>query len=609
MSYTIEKGTNDIVIKGFENGIADDPYEGISDMRNINIISVPKEGFVNFSTQSVAPPTITTGTITSVDSGTDTITFSGGVGGIENNMAVVFAGTVPNGVVAGTVYYIKGKSGSTFQLSNVIILTDTVNITNTTTGATFTFFTMASPKFFTYNPVLGQGTTFMVDASGQVWTNSNGTNTSGTASGYWIYTGNNGGTGGGQNGNGLQVYIASNNTQYLFVWRNSAIDYMRCERTTLGNSVWVYGWKPSDGTTANANGSCGLKMGSGANFSHETYLAPDNVVYFCDLQWIGRFFEQTGQVFLPTDITTYIYDETRLLPYTDIAQSLSFLGTNLMIGGQQNVIYPWDTTSPTFSYPILLSEYNVSRMVTVNTTTFIFVGNRGRIYYTNGTNAQLYKKLPDHLSGTIEPYYLWGGATSNKNQLYFSAYVTDNANNVISQYGGVWAVDLDSKAIRLVNKLSYGTYAGYSTAMIPSFAANPAGAGLFIGWYDGTNFGVDKTISTPYTGGESIIDSDLIPIGTFLRPTTNGTMEFKLSVPLVTGETVSMWYRQKFSDSFTQVGSTTTSTTNGAGTTFSDNTQNINFQSSQWVQMRVVLTSTASSPSYCRLTEMRIGSV
>src|SRR6185436_20752214 len=132
---------------------------------------------------------------------------------------------------------------------------------------------------------------------------------------------------------------------------------------------------------------------------------------------------------------------------------------------------------------------------------------RGRIYITNGTNAQFYRKLPDHLSGVVEPYYVWGGACSNKNQLYFSAQVTDNSGSATSTMGGLWAIDLDNKAIRLSNQLSYGTYAGYSTAMIPNFSSTAAGTGLFMGWDSGAStYGIDTTLTTPYTGSQAYID-------------------------------------------------------------------------------------------------------
>jgi len=68
---------------------------------------------------------------------------------------------------------------------------------------------------------------------------------------------------------------------------------------------------------------------------------------------------------------------------------------------------------------------------------------------------------------------------------------------------------------------------------------------------------------------------------------------------MATNESVSIYYRTKLSDVFTLI---FTSTGNGV---FSD-ISSTNFNNAQWVQLRAVLNSTASSPSYVRMTEIRI---
>lgn len=597
MAYYIDRRDNSIVINGFENGIADSPYEGISDIRNINLISIPQEASVNFSTSKISPPTAITGTIASVNATTDIITFTGGTN-LESNMAVVFAGSLPTGLVAGTVYWIEILSPTTMRVYSNISLNTLIDLTTTTAGGTFTTQTMNIPKYFTYNPI--QGYYYMVDAIGQVWTNASQFTGTGTNH-YFIYAGNSGGSGA-KNGNGLVLYMGSDGAQWLFTFRNSCIDYTRAEEGLLNNTSWVYGWNPVTGGSA---AYTTLKTGTNINNPHEAIVAPDNKVYFTDSNWIDRFYQASPTTaFDPTNTTTYVWDQTQVLPFTDLAQCLAPLGNSILVGGRVNVVYPWDTFDPLPSYPILVAESNIVKMVTVNTNTFLFVGNRGRIYITNGSQAQLYKKIPDHISGTVEPYYTWGGATSNKNQLYFSASVTTNAGVANNNYGGLWAIDLDTKALRLTNKLSYNTYAGYATAIIPNFASTPAGTGLYIGWNDGASgYGIDTTISTPYTGGESIIVSDLIPVGTFDKPTDYERIEYKLSRPLVSGESVSIYARLIFDTSDTGFG--TAILTDSTAGNYSSSAP-INFKNAQWLQLEAILVSTASSPSYVRLTEFRI---
>lgn len=603
MAYHIdETDENALVFDGHRDGIADSPYEGISDMRNVNIIPIPTEASVNFATSQISPPTIATGTVTSANAGTDYLTYTGAAN-LENYMTIVFSATTVGGVSTGTSYWIKNLGGAgagTFQLTSDYYQANLVNISGTGTG-TFSVAKVGTdpitgqsgaPVGFTYDSV--DSAYFMLESKGALWTNLHT-----TTSGYWTYVGPSG-TAQTNQGCGLAYYQAfdgaSSGHRYVFVFRQQTIDYFN-----IGTGAWVFGWRPATGAGSYASAT----LNTQTNF-HQAYVGTDNVLYWCDGAYIGSVFEKIDGPpqtisFDPSNTATYTYALQALaLPVQDQAQCLAELGINLLIGGKQNKIYPWDRTSTSFTYPILLSEFNIQQMVTVNTNTFIFVGNRGRIYITNGTNAQLYKKLPDHLSGVVEPYYVWGGACSNKNQIYFSAQVLNNAGMALNVMGGVWAVDLDNKAIRLANELSYNTYAGYSTAMIPNFSSTASGTGLWIGWDNGSSgYGIDTTLSTPYTGSQAYIDYDYVPIGTILRPNTPKKVEYKLAVPLASGESVSIYYRLKFSDSYELV------FTGSTAGTFSD-TANCNFENAQWVQLRAVLNSTVTTPSFTRLTEIRI---
>lgn len=604
MAYHFDQYDRSLVIDGFEKGIADSPYQGISDERNVNIISVPGEASVNFATIKISPSVIGTGTVSSADDTTEIITFSGATG-LETYMAITFTGaSLPTGITAGTIYWASVLSPTTMKIYSDYQMASVVNITATGTG-TFHTVDMSTPKYFATDGK-GKGESpnasgyWMVDSSGQVWSNNYV-----TTSNFWTFTGNKVNTY--SNGNGLVYYESSNGTGYIFLFHNSSIDYTPSNATNIS---WVYQWAPASGTVGSwsATPTAILKTGVGSANSHEAMTAPDSRVYYCDANWVGRWYQTSPTVaFVPTTLATYTYDQTSLLPTTDLANCLAFLGTNILVGGFKNIVYPWDRFSTNYTYPILLAESVISKMVTVNTNTYIFVGNRGRIYITNGSQAQLFKKIPDHLSGTVEPYYQWGGATSTKNQLYFSALVTTNGGVANLQYGGVWGIDVDTKAIRLTNKLSYNTYDGYASALIavtPNLTnqGNPSGTGMLIGWKSSNTsptYGIDRTSSSPYVNSEATIDSDLIPVGTFDKTRDFSRIEFKLSTPLVSGESVTIQYRLDFSQSYTTI--ITDSTVGDFSSSGS-----LNFKNAQWLQLRAILNSTASSPSYTRLREIRI---
>src|ERR1035437_10271629 len=99
MAYHIEKPSGDIVINSWEQGIAESPYLGIADMKNVQLVSVPKEVSVNFSTVSNVDANVS-GTVTSANAGADTVLLS--TNAVAQLQAIVFAGgSLPAGIVAG----------------------------------------------------------------------------------------------------------------------------------------------------------------------------------------------------------------------------------------------------------------------------------------------------------------------------------------------------------------------------------------------------------------------------------------------------------------------------------------------------------------------------
>lgn len=600
MAYHTDKKDKSIVIDGFQNGIADDPYSGIADMRNTNLISIPGEASVNFATSKNSPQQ-GSGNVTSANAGADTVLLTG-FSNLANLQAVVFSGgSLPGGITAGNTYWVSDNGSGNYQLFSDWAAVTLVNITSTGTG-TWATIDMGIPQYFNHYKTAFSDGYFMIDSNGFLWTNIS----TGSA-GLWRFFAGVGGS-----GNGLVSYIPSNSgtngVGYLFAFKAYEISYFKITRISGAYTiVQNQGWNPATGTTGNTNYLNSFTTLNGV--IHEATVGYDNKVYYTDSNWIGRFYQKDPNVpFDPATTSTYVFDQTAVLPFTDQGQCLAFLGNTLLIGGINNIIYPWDTFSSLPSFPIIVAESNIQKMVTVNTNTFALVGNRGRIYYTNGSQAQLWKKIPDHISGTVEPYFTWGGLTSQKNQIYFSAKVTTNSGTAINQYGGLWAADVDTKALRLANKLSYGTYAGYVNCVIPNFSSNPAGTGLYIGWNDGISTGapdngIDTTVGTPYVNSETIIVSDLIPIGSFDEPQNFTRIEYKLTRPLVSGESISLYVRLIYNTSDTGWGSALiTDTTVG---NFSRSAP-VNFANAQWIQLQAVMSSTASSPSYVRLKELRI---
>lgn len=630
MAYIIDPLAGDIVIGGFDAGVAPSPYGGLTDMRSVAPTTVPGEVSVAFSTESVtkAPKIVdnTTGTL---------ITTSGGLFSapssllLENNQYITFSnlgGAVGSGLATGTPYLLFSYSqmglNEEWQLYTTGGTLVTVTTASTTT-VTFSTISPTKPKYFASMNYGGANSNFMIDDVGNVWTDYTTTTGAGStpATHSWTWAKNT--TDSTSHGNGMGYFRTLNNTRtgdwdgWLFIFRDGQIDYSNVNGVNNGSAynnvgTWSYGWNPSTGTTGNSN----YLQGAGLNSCpHPCFIGEDGTFYYGDHTVVAQFYQSstfpTIVDFVPTTSSSYSYQADNLVP-NDTVTCIAPLGTDLILGGINNLAYTWNTTSPAISTPIYLPEAYVANIITVNTNAYIFCGNRGNIYVTNGSQANIFVKIPDHISGTVQPYFEWGGATYNQGRLYFSFFVTSNAGSTLNNYGGVWAIDINTQALWLSNQLSYASYDGYASALysIPSIyipnslPSVPGGYGLFIGWVNGSTYGIDSTISTPYTSGVSWVTSDIIPVGIILDPITPAQIEFKLSTPLATGETIEIQVGDHLDMSYSSF--TSVFTTTGDGSLISAISNEFPLSNLQWLLVRVILTSTSSSPSYCRVNQIRV---
>ncbi|MDE2015925.1 MAG: hypothetical protein KGI72_05380 [Patescibacteria group bacterium] len=612
----IDQVTGDIVVSGFEQGIGASPYTGISDMRNVNIDSVPGEVHVNFATINNTPAAFTFN-ITAA-SGT-TITYSSTQGTPYYGQCVYLTGaSLPGGLTAGAAdvgpfYWVAnvdpvGKTLELYAKPFFIAYNISAVSTSSTGTATANPISMGTPKYRTYSLISSSSSLanyFLIDSNGRAWSRTDG------ATANWLFLGNkqsDGGVGGAY-GNGIVWYQGYNpavifNTGaygYLFVFRNTKIDYMEI----LGGN-WTYGWKSLNTTYTTQE------------FDHYALVGTDNAVYYCDTSSVGSIIQTNpATTFDPTNAATYTFSNYALnLPTQDTAIFLEELGQQLLVSGIKDYIYPWDRVSTSYDLPIRVGEPNVSRMVTINAKTYLFAGNRGRIYVTNGSQADLFYKIPDHLSGTVSPYIQWGAWGSTRNQLYFGMQGYKNDGSVVNGYGGLWKLNVDNGTLTCSNTLSYdtGSHSGYASLFIPwpiiGNEINPGGA-FMVGWADNyttpTSQGMDASTTNPYTDGSAYVISDLMPIGTKLKPTTIEQIEYKLATPLKTGESVKILAASFFSTTPSDYTSAGTTAGSSASTIISD-IFSTPVQVNQWLAVKAVLTGIvdASGPSYNRMTEMRI---
>lgn len=600
------------MINGFEEGIAQDPYEGIADMRNTEIITVPKEAATgSILTAVTKPPVMNAVAFTAQNTG-DTITLAS-VTGLYPGAAIVLNTNSAGGITTGVVYYVQNIVGLTFQISLAPASTSAIAITSDGSGTltTYQYGGQGSPVSYWVDrtgALAGTNATFVVDAGMRLWAYLNAAQVAIPAN-TLIYMGNIGTTTF-TSVSGIAVWHG-----YFLLFTFQGIDIADTGDVWVSTGpaiAWDYDWEIVSTLSTNSRISVIVSQ-------------EDGNVYWTSRDGLGSIIETPGDNFNPTDGTSYtISDESLLLPESDEATCVAELGTILLIGGRNNFVYVWNKIDPGFSSMLNMPDIFISLIVATTANAYIFAGNRGRIYITNGSGINLYKKFPDYLTGAYSPFLRWQDASFGRNQLYFSLTGTTTSGTVLNTLAGIWAIDLDTDSLRLANKVNNTGYQGTVRMVAERPSSNSGtpvldlvGNGLQAGWFDGSTTGIDAAQNgTPYTNYETYIELDMIPVGTYLDRFTPAQIEWKTSVPLGangTNERIRISYRENLSDAFVEVGNTSATGTAVTGTTTGLTTgyaasdyYQVGFQNVQWVQLKVELASNSTTPTYNRLTEVRI---
>lgn len=518
MSYYIEKGTGDLVIKGFEEGIAASPYQGHQMIQNLNVTYEP--GGVYLNTKR------------------DTASYA--------------------------------FSGPTNQPTYIV----------------------QDQRF--------PAVLYAVDLGGVVWQSIN-------TGATWSVVGSSPSTN--AHGNGIAVWNG-----YLLVARDANIDAIQA--TSSGTTgAW---------TTLNVdiNGTTVAFSTSSQYTNHFALIANDTKLYFCNGTKIANLTQVTGTTFAPGTANTFLYNDAALqLPFqyynNTIATGMCELGNQLLVAAG-NYVYPWDKNAPSYNLPVPFTE-PIYKIVNINNLVYCFAGidpsnntktgvnymasGRGNIYLYNGYNSSLFKKMPDmsanSKSGDAQNW-LFGGVAQYYKKILFGV-----RNQGL--YNGIYSLDTDTAVLVLEYTDSQGsnTGAGITTALCVTYGSTGAAIQNFSsGWSDeaGTyGFAVTNSNLNPYT--TSTIITDLVPVGTFLKPKTFEQIELKFARPLSSGETITMYMRNSLAASFSDaivVNNFTSSGTEGVSYEYPNPSEGY-----QWLQFFVNLGS-VSGGTRCQLVEIRI---
>ena len=224
-------------------------------------------------------------------------------------------------------------------------------------------------------------------------------------------------------------------------------------------------------------------------------------------------------------------------------------------------LFYWDRTSTSYNIPIFFKENGIPQLLQIQNKLLIGAGNRGRISITDGTNFEQIKRIPfcfNRQWGTLGN--LFPNAMTLHNGEVVVGISTQNGGGDTQGNYGVYTIPLapvptEKGSVQypsnLRNTISTG-YTGNDTSrplligMLHSTAADQ----LYIGWQDGSTYGVDSIDIKVVPGYGAVIESPYVQLGTELEKMTAKRAEVNLGAPLVSGQSIRISWRED-SDSST----------------------------------------------------------
>lgn len=338
---------------------------------------------------------------------------------------------------------------------------------------------------------------------------------------------------------------------YLFILRTNTIDLYDIGGAEGWTNDWTNTWDTIGGIADDGMDS----------------VISENVLYWCadnnieSITAIGTFDPDNSATYtiatdnggtpaldLPAD-----YEGRQIIEYNvnDI-----WVGANNKIIGDSK-IFKWDKVSKSYSMINFGSRY-IWLMIQAGNLVYVFAGNDGDIYVTNGTSVQWVNRLPievldvDTTSGTIDVRYSPTAKALIGDKIYFATLKEGN-----SQSHGVFSLDTITNELEVAHITSSGAINANCKLLKVDNSASVRPY-LLVGWTHTvdltTTRGID--ISSPtvrYTGDLAFFITRMYRVGTKLAPKTFNSIEFELTKPQATGDSVKMYYRKASNGSWLSV--------------------------------------------------------
>jgi hypothetical protein len=514
----------EIIIKDFHTEIAKSPFVGFADMRGL---FTDVEGRVSLNpalyNDFLAPIPATT------------VTLDGNSGIISNlgsaNLdmrAVTFSvvgGSLPTAFTAPVYYLRLHYSTDTYYVysSRTSAVLMDGNWLDVSGGSGTLKITSVNPSRFKYIVEdAAKVNLFALDTTCKLWTRVKN-----SASAPWYYVGGNTQTGTGDPG-------LAHWRNYIFVFRDAAVDILGPTSSAASSWVWTNSWGPNSGNWLNAI----------AGSSRVAITLQNDILYFSSGDRVSSINEVAGQTFAFNNSATYNANATALkLPGEIRINKLLPLGDRLASCTNKGV-YPWDTTSSSFDFPTLYGQ-DVKNGIVFGNYAYLFVGDTNSIYVSNLSSSELVRKLPEFLFGSSTIYP--GSVMIRRDRIYFG--ISDSGS---SNLDGIWSFDPATKKIKCEHLVSTGAVTNLKLGAL----FNISDTDFICSWETGNQSSIcaDSLGSNRnYTSYTAFLISPMYQVGTALFKKAFSTLEAILDRPLTTGQGIKVYYRSDLSASFTLI--------------------------------------------------------
>lgn len=389
-----------------------------------------------------------------------------------------------------------------------------------------------------------QGDVYAVDRNGKLYKRDRGTSTWSVITGHGTAA---------ANGEGLAIWKG-----YLFYARRFKLDVMN-----LITGVWTNDWQT-------LNTSFGYDLHPMISSSQRFVLYVGNGNFVDTLEQVA------GQVFDPTDPTTYVYNSDDLELGSDYRVTcLEEVGTDIAIGtlvginGIINIadIFFWDGASDFIAggKTVRLVENGVNMMKNSNNTLYTIAGDGVPRIFNSVTSQSIEAKRFNNINVRFQNRLkIRPGAIELKEGEMLFGIGQSGSNNL--PYMGVYSLRNNAYVLRyLISTLRDGSTDGLQIGLVKSISSNE----IIVSWQDLDNtpeFGVDIISNNFYTNYTAYVESPIYSVGTEDDPKTYEKVEVRMGKKLQTGDGVVIKARYSLDDTWVTIATFDTPTYTGKNT-------------------------------------------